>query len=97
MKRIETKLFSNGTDFMVWVDRNCQNCVKHSRYNEKKDTYSRFVCSIDADIQMQAASIVEDANLKSVNATKMDICQYLKTERKVKIHRPIKNQLTIFL
>jgi hypothetical protein len=97
MKRIEQQLFSNGSEHCSWISYNCEKCVKFSRYNEKKDTYSQFRCSIDKDIQMQAAGIVEAVNVKSAEAVELAICPYLETERKVKVHRPIKNQLMLEL
>jgi hypothetical protein len=53
MKTTDKPLFSNGTEFTLWQYRNCDNCVKQSRYNEKNDTYSQFRCTIDRDISMQ--------------------------------------------
>lgn len=95
MKRIERYLFSNGTEHSTWTGLNCDKCVKASRYNENKDTYSQFRCSIDEDIQMQAAGIVEAVRVKSVEAVEQPVCPYLQTERKIKSHRPIKNQQTL--
>lgn len=97
MKRVEQQLFSNGSEHCSWTEYNCVKCVKFSRYNEKKDTYSQFRCSIDKDIQMQAAGIVEDVNVKSAEAVKLAVCPYLETKRKVKKKRVIKNQTMLEL
>lgn len=93
MKTTDKPLFSNGTEFMLWTSNNCDKCVKQSTYNEKKDTYSSFRCSIDRDIQLQQAGLNE-VNLRSYETTKLKDCPYLQTEIKKK-RRLIKNQQTL--
>jgi hypothetical protein len=96
MKKTNKSLFSNGTEFTSWTFRNCDNCVKQSHYNEKKDTYSAFKCSIDRDISMQ--QIFDDpVNLKSWETTQLRDCPYIQTERKVSKKRIIKNQFSLDL
>ena len=95
MKRIKANLFSNGTEHMTWTGLNCEKCVKMSRYNESKDTYSQFRCSIDKDIQEQCAGLTDEVNVKSYEAVRQLKCPYIQTERKVKLHRKIKNQQTL--
>lgn len=45
--------FSNGTECDAWMDRNCDNCVKGSRYNAKNGTYTKIRCTIQEDIFTQ--------------------------------------------
>lgn len=96
MKTINEYLFSNGTDHLSWVSRNCERCWKMSRYNEKKDTYSQFRCSIDADIQAQAAGIVDQVKIKSYKTVQLLDCPYREEKQKVKTHRPLKGMQTLF-
>ena len=96
MKTTKTYLFSNGSEHMSWVSRNCENCWKMSRYNEKKDTYSQFRCTIDRDIQAQAAGIVEEVSIKSYETTLLLDCPYKEERQKVKLHRPVKGMQNLF-
>jgi len=96
MKITDKPLFSNGTEFTSWQHRNCDNCVKQSRYNEKNDTYSRFRCTIDRDISMQQVGL-QEVNVKSWEATQLKDCPYIQTERKIGKKRKIKNQLQLEL
>ena len=50
MKKFEHPPFSNGTDFELWMARNCDRCIKASRYNEKTDTYTKFRCAVNREI-----------------------------------------------
>ena len=96
MKTTDKQLFSNGTEFTSWTFRNCDKCVKQSHYNEKTDTYSAFICSIDKDISMQQVGLNE-VNLKSWETTQLKDCPYIQTERKVTKKRAIKNQTILVL
>lgn len=82
MKTTVSPCFSNGTEFMMWQDRNCCNCVKAVWYNEKKDHYPQYRCSIQRDIEGQAAGLYE-INQKSYDVTRNAICPNLSTQRKV--------------
>jgi hypothetical protein len=96
MKTTCEPLFSNGTEFMQWQYRNCERCIKQSRYNEKKDSYPAFRCSIDRDISVQQVGLME-VNVKSYEATRQKDCPYIQTEPKSPKKRKIKNQLELEL
>lgn len=49
-KLIDKDPFSNGTGEMIFREKNCEHCIKYSRYNSKTDSYTSFRCSIDRDI-----------------------------------------------
>lgn len=88
MKKDCTKpCFSNGSECSGWMDRNCDNCVKGSRYNAKKDTYTKIRCTIQEDIFTQYLGYGSDAiRQKSYDATLHVDCPYivrLGTPRKV--------------
>lgn len=79
--------FSNGTEFMWWQGHNCDKCVKASRYNRQTDTYTKYRCAIQRDIEM--ASIGDGTTSKRV----YDICQeadcrYRQTGRKQYSRKP---------
>lgn len=47
-------LFPNGTSCMVWMDRNCDRCVKN--YDEKKHVNGRSDCDIENAIARAAGT-----------------------------------------
>lgn len=88
-------LFSNGTEFTLWTARNCDLCVKASRYNEKTDTYTKYRCAIQRDIDL--AYINDGMGSKRVHdAVKLARCPYFKDKKdrskQVKRHRNIYGQ-----
>lgn len=92
--------FSNGTEFMFFEDYNCSKCVKASRYNEKKDTYTKFRCKAQEEIIKAAISdgMVSDRVAKvtydfTMHGTR---CPYLKTKRK-RYERKVNNQMDLEL
>ena len=98
MSRIQAMLFSNGTEHMSWVSRNCERCWKLSKYNEKKGTWSQFRCSIDKQIQMQLAGVDDGyVSKKAYDAVRLPDCPYIETQRKVKKKKVAKNQQTLEL
>ena len=88
-------LFSNGTEFQSWLANNCDLCVKASRYNEKTDTYTKYRCAIQRDIDL--AYINDGMGGKRVHdAVKLARCPYFKDKQdrrdQVKKHRNIHGQ-----
>lgn len=59
--------FSNGTEFMVWIDRNCDRCVKASHLRETKagGEYTKFRCAMQKEILLD----------EYVSKRTYDICQ----------------------
>ena len=91
--------FSNGSECGAWMDMNCDNCVKGSRYNAKNDTYTKMRCTIQEDIFTQYLGKGDDAiRQKSYDATRQNICSYiipLGTPRP-KRYKVTLEQLTLF-
>ena len=88
-------LFSNGTEFQSWLANNCDLCSKASRYNEKNDTYTKYRCAIQRDIDL--AYINDGMGSKRVHdAVKLARCPYFKDKKdrskQVKRHRNIHGQ-----
>lgn len=80
----ESKLypaFSNGTEFMWWQGRNCDRCVKASRYDAKRDDYTKYRCQVQHDIEL--ASVTDGMVKKRVyDICSQSDCKYLQTTRK---------------
>lgn len=88
-------LFSNGTEFMLWNADNCYLCAKASNYNEKTDTYTKYRCAIQRDIDI--AYMNDGMGSKRVrDAVSLARCPYFKDKknrsRQVKKHRNIHGQ-----
>lgn len=96
MKKSEYPVFSNGTEFECWMDRNCDRCVKASRYNEKTDTYTKFRCAVNREIIM---AYMDDgrASQRTYDICQNADCPNIQTERKVYAKRPkFDNQPKLF-
>lgn len=73
-------LFSNGTEFMLWQSRNCEQCVKAVFYNTKKDYFPKYKCAIQRDIE--SASIGDGCgNRRVYEATHSVECPYKRTSK----------------
>ena len=99
MKRTSEPAFSNGTEHIMFLERNCEKCVKYSHYNEKTDQYTQYRCAIQRDIDMQQAlgQPISERTLKICDDFIMHgiLCPNLLTHRKKYASRP-KNQLSLF-
>lgn len=82
--------FSNGSECSAWMDRNCDKCIKGSRYNAKNDTYTKMRCTIQEDIFTQYMGYGNDPiRQKSYDATRENDCPYivhLGTKRNKKVN-----------
>ena len=105
MKKVNQDPFSNGTEHMMFEERCCDKCVKHSHLRREGDTkyedeYTKVVCSIERDIITRMMSN-EPINQRTVDVCydfimHGKLCPYMKTERK-KYQRKVKNQTTLEL
>ena len=87
-------LFSNGTEFMWWQSRNCEQCVKAVWYNEKRDFYPKYRCMVQKHIEEAAASDGM-GNKRDYKCTSKRDCPYKCTERKRRVKKD-NNQLELF-
>lgn len=94
MKKERFQLFPNGTEFMAWQSRNCEQCVKAVFYNVKKDYSPKYSCKIQEHIEMAA---IGDGmgNKRDYEATHSYDCPHKRTERKKKV-KEYENQLNLF-
>ena len=91
------QLFSNATEFMVWQENNCEKCIKAVWYNEKTNTYPKYRCAVQRNIEL--ASVTDGCGTqRDHEATKKTICPYRQTERNKSNNKQIdKNQLNLGL
>ena len=86
MRRIEEPAFSNGSEFMNFIAKNCEKCIKYSHFSEKMNDYTKYKCSIQRDIEEQMAldSPISARTLEVCNDFTMHgkLCRFCKTERK---------------
>lgn len=94
MKTTTENMFSNSTEHAQWTARNCDRCIKQSRYNEKTDEWGQFRCSIDRDMVAQAAGFKE-ISLRSFNAVRNPVCPNIQTQQKPPKRRPVKGQAEV--
>ena len=74
------QLFSNGTEFTLWQNRNCCKCVKAVWYNEKKDG---CIGAVDDIEHIEEAAVTDGTGSKrDYDATHSYWCPYKCTERK---------------
>lgn len=87
MKKSKYPVFSSGTEFECWVERNCDRCLKASRYNEKTDTYTKFRCAVQREI---IAAFFDDgrASQRTYDICQNADCPNIQTERKRYANRP---------
>lgn len=80
-KKAEYPAFSNGTEFSLWEARNCDECIKSSRYNPKTDTYTKYRCAAQREIH---EAYMDDGRTSQrvYDICQQEVCPYKKTERK---------------
>ena len=87
-------LFSNGTEFMQWQARNCDQCVKATFISPDTWRAPNYRCAIQKHIELAAISDGM-GNKRDYEATRSD-CPYKQTERKKTIKED-PNQLKLEL
>lgn len=85
-KKAKYTVFSNGTEFMLWEGRNCNQCIKSSRYKPETDTYTKYRCSVQREIH---EAYMDDgrASQRVYEICQQADCPLKKTERKYYPHR----------
>lgn len=70
--------FSNGTEFDIWNERNCERCVKASRYKGETiagEEYTKCRCAIQRDIFTRMYSS-EPISHRTIYVCRMSDCPY---------------------
>lgn len=79
-KKINKPLFSNGTEFMMWNEQNCDRCIKAPKPHDGGRSYSKSRCAIYDEITRQCIGYGnEPVSQRAIDATR-DMCPYIKTE-----------------
>jgi len=91
LKKVNRDPFSNGTEYMMFEERCCDRCVKHSHLRKEGDTkwddeYTKIVCAIERDIltRMYSNEPIKQETIDVCNNFIFHgtLCPYMKTERK---------------
>lgn len=70
LKKVNKNPFSNGTEFMIWTNYNCDRCWKQQPFLENEQKYGKFRCSIQRDI------ITRMFTDKPIKQAVIDICAH---------------------
>ena len=90
MKKVGKDPFSNGTEFMMWNERNCERCIKNSHLKKDLTNYTKIRCAIQRDILTRMGSD-EPIAQRTIDACEKSVCPHIKTEwpkRKKKVIQP---------
>lgn len=91
LKKVNRDPFSNGSEHMMFEERCCDRCVKHSHLRKEGDTkwddeYTKIVCAIERDIltRMFSNEPIKQETIDVCNnfISHGTLCPYMKTERK---------------
>ena len=83
MAKVNIDPFSNGTEFDVWNERNCERCVKASRYKGETiagEEYTKCRCAIQRDIFVRMSS-KDPISQKTIDVCRMRDCPYRQEKR----------------
>lgn len=93
MKKVNKDPFSNGTDFLIFEERNCNRCIKSSQPQKDGISYTNADnknlpnrCSIQRDIIVRMFSYTP-IKQKTIDICrnfilKEEICPYIKLRKK---------------
>ena len=99
MKMVNQDPFSNGTEYMIWEERNCDRCIKDSHMTKDQMGYTKIKCSIQRDIITRMYSN-EPIKQKTIDICNMRDCPSRKEhwpKRKKRARVIPKEQLTLDL
>ncbi len=100
MKKVNQDPFSNGTEFMMFEERNCDRCWKSSRLKNDsvnlktgEAVYTKIICAIQRDIFTRMYSN-EPIAQRTIDICRSFTCPY-RQERRKKYEKD-KNQPKLF-
>lgn len=80
MAKVNKDPFSNGTEFELWYERNCERCVKASRFKRETiagEEYTNCRCAIQRDI-ITRMGCSEPISQRTIDVCRMEDCPYRK-------------------
>lgn len=98
MKKIDKDPFSNGTEFDFWNERNCERCVKASRYKGETiagEEYPKVKCAIQRDIFTRMMSN-QPISQRTIDICSHADCPYRQEQRPTKRYEKHKNEPKLF-
>lgn len=75
MTKVNIDPFSNGTEFDIWNECNCERCVKASRWSIEREKYTKCNCSIQRDIFTRMC-FNEPISQRTIDVCRMRDCPY---------------------
>ena len=93
MTKVNKDPFSNGTEYMMWEERNCDRCHKSSHLTKDQTGYTKIVCAIERDIINRMWSN-EPIAQRTIDICNMTDCPYRKEKRSVR--KKDEKQLELF-
>lgn len=89
MKKVDQDPFSNGTEYMIWEERNCDRCWKSSHIKNDSDPdypeYTKIKCAIQRDILNRMWS-GEPISQRTIDICEKHNCPY-RQERRLKYEK----------
>ena len=84
MKKVDKDPFSNGTEYSLWEERNCDRCWKSSHLKKGGDPdyseYTQIKCAIQRDIFTRMYSDVPISQ-RTIDVCRMRDCPYRQEHR----------------
>ena len=79
MKKVSIPCFSNGTEYAVWTERNCDRCYKSPKMKNDGEYYTKSRCRIFDELDVQLLGYGnEPVSERTYNVTHMRKCPYRK-------------------
>jgi hypothetical protein len=99
-RKVDKDPFSNGTEFMIWEERNCDRCWKssHLKSEEIKDgkaEYTKVICAIQRDMFTRMYSR-EPISQRTIDICRTFTCPYRHETRKRKRYEKDKELPKLF-
>lgn len=96
LRKVNIDPFSNGTEYEIWNERNCERCVKASRYKGETDAgdeYTLCRCAIQRDIFSRMYSS-EPISQRTIDVCRKRDCSYRRESYKK--YEKYKNEPKLF-
>lgn len=98
MKKIDRDPFSNGTEYMIWEENNCDRCVKSSHIKRGSDPdfpdYTPIKCAIQRDIFTRMVTDKTPISKRTIDICRSGKCPFKQTQHKK--YEKFKNEPKLF-
>ena len=77
MKKVSIPCFSNGTEYAMWTERNCDRCYKSPKITRDEKDYTKSRCRIFDELDVQLLGYGnEPVSKRTYKVTQMLDCPY---------------------